>query len=115
MNRDVLNRFGSLMVILTSHWNSVYLRYKQFFLMRNPEMTKMRDRKLVEKFYQLYDVKRIRLEDVLFRMSQEIFFLDTNYIYKRIFYIPGNLSYYERLKEGKKPEPDTGTQMRLDF
>lgn len=61
----------------------------------------MRDRKLVEKFYQLYDVKRIRLEDVLFRMSHEIFFLDTNYIYKRIFYIPDNLSYYERLKEGK--------------
>jgi len=83
--------------------------------MRNPEMTKMRDRKLVEKFYQLYDVKRIRLEDVLFWMSHEIFFLDTNYIYKRIFYIPDNLSYYERLKEGKKPGPDTGTQMRLDF
>ena len=48
-------------------------------------------------------------------MSHEIFFLDTNYIYKRIFYIPDNLSYYERLKEGKKPGPDTGTQMRLDF
>ena len=33
--------------------------------MRNPEMTKIRDRKMVETFYLLYDKKRIRLEDVL--------------------------------------------------
>lgn len=30
--------------------------------MRNPEMTKIRDRKMVETFYLLYDKKRIRLE-----------------------------------------------------
>lgn len=83
--------------------------------MRNREMTKIRDRKMVEKFHQLYDIKRIRLEDVLSRMSQEFFFLDENYIYKRIFYIPENLSYYERLKDGKKREEVSGMQMRLEF
>ena len=72
--------------------------------MRNPEMTKIRDRKMVETFYLLYDKKRIRLEDVLLRMSHDLFFLDQNYIYKRIFYISENLSYYEQLKEGKKPD-----------
>ena len=51
--------------------------------MRNPEMTKIRDRKMVETFYLLYDKKRIRLEDVLLRMSHDLFFLDQNYIYKR--------------------------------
>ena len=83
--------------------------------MRNPEMTKMRDRKLVEKFYQLYDVKRIRLEDVLFRMSHEIFFLDTISLSKRICYLRVTLSDFVRLREGPARGPDTGTQMRLDF
>lgn len=70
--------------------------------MRNPEMTRNRDRKMVETFYRLYDVKRIRLEDVLKKMSYEMFFLDSNYIYKRIFYIQENFAYYEQLKSGKK-------------
>ena len=43
-------------------------------------MTRIRDRKMVETFHQLYDVKRIRLDDVLSRMSLNMFFLDTNYI-----------------------------------
>ena len=83
--------------------------------MRNPEMTKIRDRKMVETFYHLYDKKRIRLEDVLLRMSHDLFFLDQNY--KRIFYISENLSYYEQLKEGKKPDSkknDTN-QLSLGF
>ena len=72
--------------------------------MRNPEMTKIRDRKMVETFYLLYDKKRIRLEDVLLRMSHDLFFLDQNYIYKQ-------------LKEGKKPDSkknDTN-QLSLGF
>ena len=85
--------------------------------MRNPEMTKIRDRKMVETFYLLYDKKRIRLEDVLLRMSHDLFFLDQNYIYKRIFYISENLSYYEQLKEGKKPDSkkDDISQLSLSF
>lgn len=81
--------------------------------MRNPEMTKIRDRKMVETFYLLYDKKRIRLEDVLLRMSHDLFFLDQNYIYKRIFYISENLSYYEQLKEGKKPDSKRTIQINL--
>ena len=53
--------------------------------MRNPEMTKIRDRKMVETFYLLYDKKRIRLEDVLLRMSHDGFF-----IYRRIYHITNN-------------------------
>ena len=83
--------------------------------MRNPEMTKQRDRKMVETFYHLYDVKRVRLEDVLSHMSGNIFFLDTNYIYKRIFYLPDNLAYYERLKDGKKKVEASSIQMSLGF
>lgn len=80
-------------------------------------MTKIRDRKMVETFYLLYDKKRIRLEDVLLRMSHDLFFLDQNYIYKRIFYISENLSYYEQLKEGKKPDlkKDCTNQLSLGF
>lgn len=72
--------------------------------MRNTELTKIRDRKMVETFYQLYDVKRIRLDDVLRQLSEQVFFLSTDYIYKRIFYNAENLAYYDRLKHsgGKK-------------
>ena len=84
--------------------------------MRNPEMTRIRDRKMVETFHQLYDVKRIRLDDVLSRMSLKMFFLDTNYIYKRIFYVNENLNYYESLKEGRtKPSIVDDGQMTLSF
>ena len=69
--------------------------------MRNPEMTKIRDRKMVETFYLLYDKKRIRLEDVLLRMSHDLFFLDQNYIYKRIFYI-GEFIILRTIKRGQK-------------
>ena len=48
--------------------------------MRNPEMTKIRDRKMVETFYHLYDKKRIRLEDVLLRMCDDVFFIVQNLI-----------------------------------
>ena len=64
--------------------------------MRNPEMTKIRDRKMVETFYLLYDKKRIRLEDVLLRMSLTCSFLirttSTNgfFIYRRIYHITNN-------------------------
>lgn len=81
--------------------------------MRNPEMTKIRDRKMVETFYLLYDKKRIRLEDVLLRMSHDLFFLDQNYIYKRIFYISENLSYYEQLKRAKSPIQKRTIQINL--
>lgn len=83
--------------------------------MRNPEMTRIRDRKMVETFHQLYDIKRIRLDDVLSQMSLKMFFLDTNYIYKRIFYVNENLNYYESLKEGRNKSSSNGQQKQLSF
>lgn len=90
--------------------------YQLTVYMRNSEMTKLRDRKMVETFYQLYDIKRIRLDDVLKQMSLKMFFLDTNYIYKRIFYVNDNLDYYERLKEGRsKGANSNASQQQLTF
>jgi len=85
--------------------------------MRNTDLTKIRDRKMIETFYFLYDKKRIRLEDVLSRMSHDLFFLDQNYIYKRIFYISENLAYYEQLKDGKKTDSkkEDINQLSLSF
>ena len=51
-------------------------------------------------FHELYDVKRKRMDDVLRELSEEHFFLDTNYIYARIFYDEENYSYYNELLAG---------------
>jgi len=67
--------------------------------MRNTSLTKKRDLKMIEAFHELYDIKRIRLDDVLKKMSDDLFYLDQNYIYKRIFYVSDNYAYYEELKK----------------
>lgn len=67
--------------------------------MRKTELKKKRDRRMVEKFHELYDVKRKRMDDVLEDLSENYFFLDTNYIYSRIFYCKENSSYYNELLE----------------
>ena len=60
-----------------------------------------RDRKMVEEFYNLHEVKRLRMDDVLLKLSEEIFFLSTTYIYKRIFSISENRSYLDVLIRSK--------------
>ncbi len=70
--------------------------------MRNPDLKKKRDTRMVKKFYELYDVKRRRMDDVLKELSEEHFFLDTEYIYSRIFYDKDNKSYYDQLLSGQK-------------
>lgn len=57
---------------------------------------------MVEKFYELHDVKRKRMDDVLKELSEEFFFLDENYIYSRIFYCPDNNTYYNSLLNKKQ-------------
>lgn len=66
-------------------------------LMTKRELLAMRDRRIVEEFYNLYEVKRLRLDDVLNRLSVEMFFLSPNYIYKRVFSVESNRIYYEQL------------------
>lgn len=81
--------------------------------MRNPELTRKRDYKMVENFYQLYDEKRIRLDDVLCLIGDK-FFLSADYVYKRIFYNRDNIRYYERLKHCKGDVVEA-SQTILDF
>ncbi len=69
--------------------------------MRNPDLKKKRDRRLVKMFHELYDLKRKRMDDVLKEMSEEHFFLDPDYIYTRIFYCKENQEYYQQLLSGK--------------
>lgn len=61
-----------------------------------------RDRKMVEEFFQLYEVKRLRMDDVLKKLSEELFFLNANYIYKRIFSIEENRAYLDVLVRSAK-------------
>ena len=69
--------------------------------MRGKELIQMRDRAIVEKFHDLYDVKRRRIDDVLKELSEKYFYLDPNYIYARIFYNKENNEYYNQLNERK--------------
>jgi len=68
--------------------------------MRNSELKKKRDKRIVETFYKLYDVQRLRMDDVLETLSQDIFFLSVDYIYNIIFYNKDNKDYYEQLVNG---------------
>lgn len=65
--------------------------------MRNTDLKKKRDKQMVEKFHQLYDVKRMRIDDVLQELSEKHFFLSTQYIYNIIFYNKENSNYYNEL------------------
>ncbi len=57
---------------------------------------------MVEKFHELYDVKRKRIDDVLHEMEWNHFFLDKDYIYSRIFYCKENCDYYNELLNANK-------------
>lgn len=65
--------------------------------MRNAGLVKHRDEQLVRDFFNLYDIKRIRIEDALNELSKK-YFLDNTYIYKRIFYKPENRDFYYSLQ-----------------
>jgi hypothetical protein len=65
--------------------------------MRKQKLLQARNEALIKKFHELYDVKRIRLEDVLRELSEQHFFMDENYIYALIFYNKKNNQFYESL------------------
>lgn len=79
--------------------------------MRNSELTTVRDKKMVEMFHQLYNVQRIRLDDVLEQLSTQVFFLSSDYIYKRIFYHKENLQYYDSLQKGTANQSRTSANV----
>lgn len=65
--------------------------------MRNSALKLKRDRRMIDKFHELYNVKRFRMDDVLKQLSEEHFFLAPDYIYNRIFYDKENNEYYNNL------------------
>ena len=66
--------------------------------MKNEALKEKRDRKMIQKFHNLYNVKRMRIDDVLEELSNNHFFLTTEYIYSRIFYNKKNSKYLEELQ-----------------
>ena len=67
--------------------------------MRKKELIQKRDRAIVIQFHQLYDLKRMRMDDVLKQLSDEQFYLDPEYIYTLTFYKKENNDYYNHLVE----------------
>lgn len=47
---------------------------------RNPQLIKLRNEYLVKRYYFWYELERLRLDDVLERLSEKEVFLDTDYI-----------------------------------
>lgn len=69
--------------------------------MRKRDLIKKRDQQMVQKFYELYDLKRKRMDDVLKELSENMFYLNEDYIYSRIFYCQENSAYYNELLKHK--------------
>ena len=64
---------------------------------RRTDLRKLRDKKIVEVFHQLSDIERMKIDDAYTLMEQEIFFIDSSYIHKLIFYNKENKEYYQKL------------------
>ncbi|MFV0505868.1 MAG: hypothetical protein ACK5L5_04045 [Bacteroidales bacterium] len=69
--------------------------------MRDHKLKIKRNQRIVEMFHEMYDKKRMRLDDVLEQLSEEYFFLTTDYIYAIVFYNEDGKAYYNQLLEEK--------------
>ena len=87
--------------------------------MRKQKLISARDKILVEKFHQLYDVQRIRMDDELKMLGEQVFVLDPQYVYKLIFYNEKNKEYYLQLVGGEvepaKPEKKKNPVLQLSL
>lgn len=87
--------------------------------MRKQRLISERDKRLVEKFHQLHDVQRLRMDDVLKLLGEQVFFLDPQYVYKLIFYNDTNKKYYYQLVGGEiepiKPEKKKNPVLQLSL
>lgn len=63
------------------------------------ERLQKRNTAIVHKFFELYDVKRMRMDDVLEVLANDHFFLDPDYIYSIVFYDKKNNDIYSNLVE----------------
>lgn len=64
--------------------------------MQTGNQYKQRDEKLVSEFYQLYNIRRMTLNDTLTRLSNQ-FRLGSSYIYQRVFDVKENADFYNQL------------------
>jgi hypothetical protein len=67
--------------------------------MAKSELIQLRNKNLVYRFHELYNIKRMRMDDVLRELSGKQFYLKEETIYSLIFYNKENNSYYQRLVE----------------
>jgi len=70
--------------------------------MTKQERIDKRNELIVRKFYELYDIKRMRMDDVLAELEEKYFFLDQNYIYSIIFYNKRYNDLYSDMLQNKK-------------
>lgn len=72
--------------------------------MTKQERINTRNEQIVRKFYELYDVKRMRMDDVLTELETKHFFLAKEYIYAIVFYKKKWNDFYLSLNpEANKP------------
>lgn len=60
-----------------------------------------RNKRIVERFNELYNLKRKRLDDVLKELSDE-FYLSEDRIYSLVFYNKESREYYHEISENQK-------------
>lgn len=70
--------------------------------MNKQERIDKRNELIVRKFHELYDLKRMRIDDVLDELESKHFFLDSKYIHSIIFYNKKWNEFYESLLGDKK-------------
>jgi hypothetical protein len=70
--------------------------------MNKQERIDKRNELIVRKFHELYDLKRMRIDDVLEELETKHFFLDAKYIHSIIFYNKRWNDYYESLLGDRK-------------
>lgn len=68
--------------------------------MQTGNQYKQRDEKLVSEFYQLYNIRRMTLNDTLAKLSNQ-FRLGSSYIYQRVFDVKENADFYNQLSTYK--------------
>ena len=64
---------------------------------RKQVLIEKRNKAIVEKYYELFDVRRKRSDDVLRELSENIFYLDQKYIYAIIYYNKKYNEFYNNL------------------
>lgn len=77
-------------------YNSLVAGSPRITRLKRNQLLKHRDRDLIKMFHRIYDIEKKRIEVALEQVA-DAFYLDEDYVYKLIFYTPGNKEIYEQL------------------